>query len=173
MSLTRHFPDGYGLRRATGADARHVGTRMRLADRAEIEALEGRDVRIFLAEAVEVGARTLMIGGEPVLLYGIAPCDALPGHAMPWLATISTIRRDELMTVMSMSRLQTELWQRRIPVLEALCDCRNAFRRQWLEWLDFERADHLDAFGAAGLPFDLYVRHRHRLDRGPTPKLLH
>jgi hypothetical protein len=169
VSLTRRFPAGCALHRATAADAFHVGVRMRAVDRAEIEALEGRAVREFLAEAVDHGARTLTIRDEPVLLYGIVPCDALPGHAMPWLATTATIAHDELMTVMWMSRLQIELWQRRRPVLEALCDSRNGFRRQWLEWLGFEHGGHLGAFGAAGLPFDLFVRRR--LEQGPRHRL--
>jgi hypothetical protein len=171
MSLARHLPDGYVVRRTTGSDARHVGARMRAVDRAEIEALEGRDACEFLADAVEHGAWTLTIGGEPVLLYGLVPCVDLPGHATPWLVTISTIGHDELMTVMWMSRVQIELWQRRTPVLEVLCDSRNSFRREWLEWLGFERGGHLAAFGAAGLPFDLYVRHR--LGHGPASKRLH
>jgi len=29
---------------------------------------------------------------------------------------------------------------------------------EWLEWLGFTQRGHLDAFGAAGLPFDLYSR---------------
>lgn len=171
MSLARHLPDGCALHHATVADACHVGVRMRPVDRDEIEALEGRVVRDFLADAVAHGARTLTIRGEPVLLYGIAACEELPGHATPWLVTASTIGHDELMTVMWMSRLQIELWQRRMPVLEMPCDSRNAFHREWLEWLGFRHRGHLAAFGAAGLPFDLYVRRR--VDCGPVPNRLH
>ena len=170
MSLARHLPDGCALRRATANDARHVGARMRPVDRAEIEALEGRGVDEFLADALAAGARTLTIGGEPMLLYGLVPCAEMPGHATPWLVTSSAIGHDELIAVMSMSRLQIDFWQRRAAVLEIVCDSRNVFRRQWLEWLGFQHAGHLDSLGAAGLPFDHFVRHwaglglsRHRL----------
>ena len=46
-------------------------------------------------------------------------------------------------------------------MLQALCDSRNDFRREWLEWLGFVRCGHLAAFGAARLPFDLYARSRY------------
>jgi len=62
------------------------------------------------------------------------------------------------MNIMWMSRLQVDLWQRRSVVLQALCDSRNSFRREWLEWLGFLRRGHLAAFGAGRLPFDLYAR---------------
>ena len=67
---------------------------------------------------------------------------------------------DELTTVMWLSRLQADAWQRRWPVLQAVCDVRNDFHREWLEWLDFVPQGRVEAFGAAGLPFDLYRRAR-------------
>jgi hypothetical protein len=168
VSLARNISAHYAVHRATAAEAFHIGERMRPVDRAEIEALEGRVVREFLVDAVAAGARTLMILGEPIVLYGVVACDELPGHAMPWLVTNSTIGHDELTRVIWMSRLQVELWQRRWPVLQMLCDCRNGFRRQWLEWLGFEHGGHLKAFGAAGLPFDLFIRRRHDGERASS-----
>ena len=164
MSFARHLPEGCALRRATAEDARYVGRLLRPADRAEVEALEGRPVAEFLAEAIADRARVLTIDREPVVLYGIAACDDLPGHSTPWHVTTATIAHEDLMTVMGLSRLQIDLWQRRSPTLQALCDSRNLFHRDWLEWLGFAKAGHLAAFGAARLPFDLYVRHAGRID---------
>ncbi|MFI4932016.1 MAG: hypothetical protein ACHP83_17365 [Burkholderiales bacterium] len=164
MSLARHLPAGCALRRATAEDARHVDRLMRPADRAEIEALEGRPVAEFLAEAIADRSRVLTIDREPVVLYGIAACDGLPGHSTPWHATTATIAHEDLMTVMWLSRLQIDLWHRHSPTLQALCDSRNFFRRDWLEWLGFIKGGHLAAFGAARLPFDLYVRRAGRID---------
>jgi len=42
--------------------------------------------------------------------------------------------------------------------VQAICDSRNLFHRDWLEWLGFIKGGHLAAFDAARLPFDLYVR---------------
>jgi hypothetical protein len=158
VSLARSLPAGYGLRRATAADAQHVGRLMRPADRTEIEALEGRPAGEFLTETIGGRSCVLTIRSEPMVLYGIVACEGLSGHSMPWLATTSTLAHDDLMNIMWMSRLQVDLWQRRSAVLQALCDSRNSFRREWLEWLGFLRSGHLAAFGAGRLPFDLYAR---------------
>jgi hypothetical protein len=44
--------------------------------------------------------------------------------------------------------------------LPTVCDARNRFRSQWLDWLGFERRGRVERFGAAGRPFDLHVRLR-------------
>jgi hypothetical protein len=62
-----------------------------------------------------------------------------------------------------MSRVQIDTWQRRWPALQAVCDVRNVFHREWLECLGFTQRGHLDAFGAAGLPFELYSRVHNRV----------
>ena len=85
MSFARHLPSGFGLRRATAADALHVGPLMRSADRAEIEALEGRTVGAFLADMI--GGRARIDGPRRTdgalrhrRLRGAAPsCDAVAG----------------------------------------------------------------------------------------------
>jgi len=163
MSLARHLPAGCAVRRATAADAARVAGRLRTIDRAEMEALEGRSALEVLGGWMADTPRVLTIRGEPAVLFGIEPCTGLPGHAMPWLAIVSTMTHDDLMNVLWLSRLQVDAWQRRWPVLQTLCDARNLFHRQWLEWLGFEPQGRVDGFGAAGLPFDLYRR-----ARGPT-----
>jgi hypothetical protein len=64
---------------------------MRPADRAEIEALEGRPAGEFLTETIGGRSCVLTIRSEPMVLYGIVACEGLSGHAMPWLATTSTL----------------------------------------------------------------------------------
>lgn len=162
MSLAKHLPSGCAVRRATGMDAAHVAGLLRSVDRAEMEALEGRSAGDVLASAVAepspARARVLTIREQPAVLYGIVACEGLPGNATPWLATIESLAHDDLMNVMWMSRLQIDVWQHRWPTLQAVCDVRNTFHRQWLQWLGFAARGHVDAFGAAGLPFDLYQR---------------
>lgn len=162
MSFAKHLPPGWAVRHALSRDALHVSGLLRPVDRDEMEALEGRPAREVLAETIAgrglAIARVLTIHAEPVVLYGVAACEGLPGNAMPWRATVAGLGTDELSTIMWMSRLQLDVWQHRWPTLQAVCDTRNLFHRQWLEWLGFTARSHLDSFGAAGRPFDLYVR---------------
>jgi hypothetical protein len=158
MPLAKHLPAGCAIRRATAADASHVAALLRPVDRAEMEALEGRSAADVLAGSIATVPRVLTIHQEPMMLYGVVACADLPGNAIPWAATTSTIEHDDLITIMWMSRFQVDAWQRRWPTLQAVCDVRNVFHREWLEWLGFTQRGHLDAFGAAGLPFDLYSR---------------
>jgi len=166
MSLAKHLPPGCAVRRATRQDALHVGNLLRPVDRAEMEALEGRPAGDMLVDRVTSPGlampRVLTIRMEPAVLYGVVACQGLPGEATPWLATVETLTLDDLTEVMWMSRLQIDVWQYRWPTLQAVCDTRNLFHRQWLEWLGFVARGHLESFGAAHLPFDLYVRGKRR-----------
>lgn len=160
MPFAKHLPVGCAIRGATAADASHVAALLRPVDRAEMEALEGRSAADVLVSSISAAPRVLTIREEPTVLYGIVACVGLPGNAIPWAATTSTIEQDDLAAVMWMSRVQVDVWQRRWPMLQAVCDVRNAFRRDWLEWLGFTQRGRLEIFGAAGLPFDLYSRAR-------------
>ena len=172
---TATLPADYVVRRATAADAGHIAKLMRPADREEMEALEGCPAIDVLrgwmtppminpmatrSDDVRRGPapRLLAINDEPVVIYGIMSSAGWAGHATPWLAAVSTMAHDELTSVMWLSRLQVDMWQRRWPVLQAVCDARNDFRGQWLDWLGFVPQGRVEAFGAAGLPFDLYRR---------------
>jgi hypothetical protein len=176
-SRSATLPASYTVRRATAADAVHIANLMRPDDRAEMEALEGCSVLDVLrgwmtapminpmAQPTAETRRTpvprlLTIDGAPVVIYGIVASAGWAGHATPWLAAVSTMSHDEVTTVMWLSRLQVDAWQRRWPVLQAVCDVRNHFHGQWLEWLDFVPQGRVEAFGAAGLPFELYRRAR-------------
>jgi hypothetical protein len=83
---------------------------------------------------------------------------------------VSTLAEADLVDMLWLSRAQVDAWQRRWPTLQTVSDARNPFRAQWLEWLGFERRGRVERFGAAGLPFDLYVR-TGAVDR-PSPRYL-
>jgi hypothetical protein len=163
MTFSRNLPAGYRVGRASAADAAHVERQLRGVDRAEMEALEGRPALQVLTSWIGDTSRVLTIHGEPTVLFGVVASEDLRGHAMPWSAAATTMPFDDTMNVLWLSRLQIEFWQRRWPVLQSLCDVRNSFHRQWLEWLDFQPQGRVESFGAARLPFDLYRR-----SRGPT-----
>jgi hypothetical protein len=166
-SLARDLPLGCNLRRAATGDAEHIAALLRADDRIEMEALEGRPALEVLQSWMSGGSRVLTIRGDAVAIYGIVPClaagvaagaDNTSGAATPWVAMVATLGRDDLVDVLWLSRFQIDAWQRRWPLLLAVCDVRNRFRADWLGWLGFERQGRVDRFGALGLPFDLHMR---------------
>ena len=160
------LPAGWKVRRAVPGDAETVAALLRDADRAEMEALEGRPALEVLCGWMEEPSRVLTAAGGPIAIFGLIPClgeRAGATAAMPWATTVSTLDTDDLTDLMWLSRLRVDAWQRRWPKLQVLCDARNRFRRQWLEWLGFEWQGRVERFGAAGVPFDLHVRLRRDL----------
>ena len=170
-SPARHLPPGCSVRRAAPGDAERVAAVLRADDRLEMEALEGRPALDVLQGWMSGGSHVLVLRGDAVAIFGIVACagpDAVPGAsfpaqhraATPWAAMVSTLGSEDLVDVMWLSRFQVDAWQRRWPVLQTVCDARNRFRGQWLDWLGFERRGRLERFGAAGRAFDLHVRLR-------------
>lgn len=157
------MPPGCSLRHAAHGDAGRVAALLRAEDRQEMEALEGRPALDVLRSWMTGGHRVLVMHGDAVAIFGIAACAVVPeGHrvATPWAAMVSTLGREDLVDMLWLSRFQIDTWQLRWPVLQTVCDARNGFRGQWLDWLGFERRGRVERFGAAGLPFDLHVRLR-------------
>jgi hypothetical protein len=165
-SPVRGLPAGCSTRRAVPGDAQHAASLLRGDDRLEMEALEGRPALEVLESWMSAGSHVLLIRGEAAAIFGIVPCSGVPGSgvaaeyraAAPWAATVSTLGREDLIDMLWLSRLQIDAWQRRWPVLQTVCDARNRFRSQRLDWLGFECRGRIERFGAAGLPFDLHMR---------------
>jgi hypothetical protein len=169
----RGLPPACNLRRTAPGDAEHVAALLRSGDRLEMEALEGRPALNVLQGWMSGGAHVLAVHGEAAAIFGIVACDLVQPDqraggqrmATPWAAVVSTLGHEDLVDVLWLSRLQVDAWQRRWPVLQMVCDARNSFRGQWLDWLGFERRGRVERFGAAGLPFNFHVRLT-RLDGG-------
>lgn len=170
-SPARHLPAGCSVRRAAPGDAERVAALLRADDRLEMEALEGRPALDVLQGWMSGESHVLIVRGDAVAIFGIVACAdpdtvacaSIPAEhraATPWAAMVSTLGGEDLVDVMWLSRFQIDAWQRRWPVLQTVCDSRNRFRGQWLDWLGFERRGRLECFGAAGRPFDLHVRLR-------------
>jgi hypothetical protein len=160
-SPVRSLPPGCCTRRARPGDAAGVARQLRGDDRREMEALEGRPALDVLQGWMSGGAHVLLIRGETAAIFGIVPCRGAPAEmraATPWAAMVSTLGGEDLIDMLWLSRLQIDAWQRRWDVLQTVCDARNRFRAQCLDWLGFECRGRIERFGAAGLPFDLHVR---------------
>lgn len=163
VSAARHLPAGCSLRRAAPGDAERVADLLRVDDRLEMEALEGRPALDVLRSWMSGGSHVLVVRGAAAAIFGIVECsDILHPQRMatPWAAVVSTLGDEDLVDMLWLSRLQVDAWQRRWPVLQTVCDARNRFRSQWLDWLGFEHRGRVERFGAAGRPFDLHVRLR-------------
>jgi hypothetical protein len=165
------LPPGCGIRRAATGDAGRIASLLRAEDRLEMEALEGRPALDVLQGWMSGGSHVLVVRGDAAAIFGIVPCAdsgtdsgaGVPAEhraAAPWAAMVSTLDSDDLVDVLWLSRFQIDAWQRRWPVLQTVCDARNRFRSQWLDWLGFECRGRVERFGAAGRPFDLHVRLR-------------
>lgn len=165
------LPPGCSLRRPTPGDAEHVAALLRADDRVEMEALEGRPALDVLQGWMRGGSHVVVMHGGAVAIFGIVACEivgdaiaacaAAPPErraAAPWAALVSTLDHADLVDLLWLSRFQIDAWQRRWPMLQTVCDARNRFRSQWLDWLGFERRGRVERFGAAGVPFDLHVR---------------
>lgn len=136
-----------------------------------MEALEGRPALDVLRSWMSSGHRVLVMHGDAVAIFGIVACAVVPTGprvATPWAAIVSTLGSEDLVDLLWLSRFQIDAWQLRWPVLQTVCDARNSFHGQWLDWLGFERRGRVERFGAAGLPFDLHVRLREAAER-PLP----
>jgi len=157
----RRLPPGCSIRHTSAADVERVAGLLSTEDHLEMETLEGRPALDVLQGWVAGGSHVLRIRDDAAAIFGIVPCSGSPKTsraATPWVAMVSTLERDDLINVVWLSRLQVDVWQRRWPVLQTVCDTRNRFHSQWLNWLGFECRGRVERFGAAGQPFDLHVR---------------
>ncbi len=160
----RGLPPGFSLRRVARGDAERVANLLRADDRLEMEALEARPALDVLHGWMSTGAHVLVIRGHVAGIFGIVDCPSVPHSrcmATPWAAMVSTLGYEDLVDVLWLSRLQVDVWQQRWPVLQTVCDARNRFRGECLNWLGFKRRGRVESFGAGGLPFDLHVRLGH------------
>ena len=161
VSPARGFPPGCSMRRALRGDSERVASLLPSDDRLEMEALEGRPALDVLRSWMSEGSHVLLIRGEAAAIFGIVPCSGVSAEyraATPWAAMVSTLDRADLIDMLWLARLQIDAWQRRWAVLQTVCDARNHFRRQCLDWLGFECRGRIERFGAADLPFDLHAR---------------
>jgi len=167
------LPPGCSIRRAASGDAERIASLLRAEDRLEMETLEGRPALDVLRGWMSAGSHVLVVRGDAAAIFGIVPCADCGASvaseqraAAPWAAMVSTLGDDDLVDLLWLSRFQIDAWQRQWPVLQTVCDARNRFHSQWLDWLGFECQGRVECFGAGGRPFDLYMRLR---DIGQPP----
>lgn len=143
------------VRPATLDDARTLV--LRAADRAEVEALTGRDPHAVLAESVERSAMAWagVADGELVCLFGVVPLSLAGVTGVPWLlgsdAVVAYGR-----PFLRRNRTYVREMLRAFPVLRNVVDARNAVSIRWLRWLGFTMGQP-QPMGVRGLPFIPFV----------------
>ena len=126
---------------------------MRRADRREVLASSGPDVRGTVARSVTLSANCLAVRSSVGLLaiFGTAPLSLVSGEAAPWLlGTPLLFTRHR--TLGRVARRYIGEMARAYPVLVNHVDARNAASIRLLAWLGFTIGDPAP-YGAAGLPF--------------------
>jgi len=136
----------------------HVAAHVREADAAEIWASH----HLHALEAIEDGlrtsvlARTGLVDGEPVCVFGVCPSSLLTGAGSPWmLATplLHTVDR----AFIRLSRRVVDAMQSFFAELSNYVDARNLHAVRWLEWLGFH-VEPAVPYGIEQLPFHRFTR---------------
>lgn len=139
------------IRPATPDDARALV--LRAADRAEIDALTGRDPRAVLAESVDrsTSAWAGCADGALVCLFGVVPLSLAGVTGIPWLLGSDAVTRYGR-PFLRRNRAYVRTMLREYPVLRNVVDARNAVSIRWLKWLGFTMGQPVP-MGVRGLPF--------------------
>ncbi|QCW21972.1 hypothetical protein JessAGP_042c [Caulobacter phage Jess A] len=131
------MPAKFDIRAATLGDAVWFSTRLREADRLEVEAACGKDVETALRHAVQASALAWVASknGLPIVLLGCA--DFTPGVGSPWLmATDEALRLGPALTALAKERVA--LVRKTWPKLLNYVDARNLVSVRWLKRIGFK-----------------------------------
>ena len=138
---------------ATEDDARELAPLLRAEDRAEIDALSGREPAELLVESVAASweATTYRADGALICIGGVAPLSLIGSTGIPWLmgTDLVPVHRKAFMRH---SREAIPRWLARFPILRNVVDARHGPAIRWLRWLGFRFGDPV-VMGVAGLPF--------------------
>lgn len=136
------------------ATLRHVhlvAPRMRAADREEVLASGGYRPAQALRAALRVSevARTAFVGGEPMMMFGVAPAR---DFAIPWTLTTDAADRYPV-AFWRTSKVALAALRELYPVMVQAIDARHARSLAWVAHLGFHVDEEPQPFGKSGLPF--------------------
>lgn len=125
---------------ATFDQAQYIGVRLRLADQREIDAkYEGAGDYVFeVTDSLENSrwCNVVTLDDEPILIYGVAPSQAMPHWGCPWmLATDKMLKLRRRFIKESID--EVELMLVSYPFLHNLVHTKNMRSIKWLSWLGF------------------------------------
>lgn len=139
-----------------GALSEHVepiAQNARAADFAELLAAGGvsPSEAMLMGLSTSTAARTGLIDGEPVCMFGISPASLLTGVGVPWMIGTDRLERYQFAFL---RRCRGELMDmgQGYTWLVNWVDDRNTCAIRWLRWLGFTIHDP-EPYGVALLPF--------------------
>ncbi len=126
---------------------------MRAADRAEVEALAGRDPQEVLAESVERSSMAWAgcADGKLVCLFGVVPASLAGVTGVPWLLGSDDVCAYSR-AFLRRNRAYVRGMLAEYPILRNVVDARNEVSIRWLKWLGF-RFGTARPMGFENLPF--------------------
>lgn len=144
----------YEIVPATVDHAHALAPNLREADIAECWASFRHTPLEALLRSLSVSrdARSGIVDGEVVCMFGVGTTTLLSLQGSPWLLGSDQIKRHARI-FLPQSRLYVAEMHRRFPVLKNFVDARNAVTLRWLRWLGF-RIDAPVPFGPDRLPFN-------------------
>lgn len=131
----------------------HVSKNAREADRQEVLAASGEDVKTILEKGVRFSTAcwTLIVEDEPVAIGGVTALNLLAGEGIPWILGTDAVLKHPL-SFMKASRKYLAEVLRYYSYLVNYVDVRNEMAIKYLTRMGFEILEPAP-FGKEGLPF--------------------
>lgn len=138
---------------AIPSHAVRLAPQMRREDKAEIRASHGLEPLQCLLQGIEASTicRTVLVGNEVGMIFGVQPLDALAGVGCVWGLSGDAVS-DSPFAFLRASKQQIEDLLDYWPNLYCAIDARYTKAIRWAKWLGFHVADAIP-MGLGGLPF--------------------
>lgn len=160
--LFQEYPRlGLLVRPARKRDVYDMHSRLRVADRQEVEAATGRTPFDALMDGLESSKPCLAVqkAGRAEVMFGVVP---FPMSGSVRVGAVWMLGTGELQafsrTFLRESARWLEVVSADYDLLTNFIDARNDAHIRWLHWLGFSFIQRIETGGAAGIPFYQFVR---------------
>lgn len=129
---------------------------MRRADVDEVQAACGRSALVALAFSYRKSAfaRTVLVDGQPEMMFGVGDLNVLAGIGAPWLLGSDAVEIHFRRFLRGSLEWRNQLLGR-YAILRNVVDDRNSVSKRWLQWLGFRLLDPIEIRGQAFRVFEL------------------
>lgn len=135
---------------------RRLAEVMRQADKDEVTAATGRSPLWCLVYSYRHSSicMTVLIDGEPEMIFGAGDVSILTGLGAPWLLASDRAVSHKVEFLRGSVRWRDQLL-RRYDILRNVVDCRNKIAIRWLRWLGFVFSEPFKLRGYDFMMFEL------------------